>query len=124
MTRLIRVDLCDECPYAAGSRSTTNGITVDIGKIQEWLFSRAEMHQDRGEWDASFEDLYLATAIFRGDFTPDPGNKEIKEHKTRIERLQAILDNLLGEVNELEKEIANEEWELRALQLSPAKNVV
>ena len=49
-----------------------DGITVDMGKIQAWLFSRAEMHQDRGEWDASFEDLYLATAIFRGDFTPDP----------------------------------------------------
>ena len=51
-------------------------------------------------------------------------DKEIKEHKARIERLQAILDNLLGEVNELEEEIANEERELRALQPSPAKNVV
>ena len=101
-----------------------DGITVDIGKIQEWLFSRAEMHQDSGEWDASFEDLYLATAIFRGDFTPDPSDKEIKEHKARIERLQAILDNLLEEVNELKEEIANEERELRALQPSPAKNVV
>lgn len=49
-----------------------DGITVDMEKIQAWLFSRAEMHQDRGEWDASFEDLYLVTAIFRGDFTPDP----------------------------------------------------
>jgi len=43
-------------------------------------------------------------------------DKEIREHKARIERLQAILDNLLGEVNELEEEIANEERELRALQ--------
>src|SRR5690606_21067557 len=51
-------------------------------------------------------------------------DKEIKERKARIEHLQAILDNLLGEVNELEEEIANEEQELRALQPSPAKNVV
>lgn len=47
-------------------------IPVDTGKIQAWLFSRAGLHQDRGEWDASFEDLYLVTAIFRGDFAPDP----------------------------------------------------
>lgn len=38
------------------------------------------------------------------------------EHKARIEWLQAILDDLLGEANELEEEIANEERELRALQ--------
>jgi len=43
-------------------------------------------------------------------------DKEIWEHKARIEWLQAILDDLLGEANELEEEIANEERELRALQ--------
>lgn len=46
------------------------------------------------------------------------------EHKARIERLQAILDNLLGEVNELEEEIANEERELRALQLETGNKLV
>lgn len=44
---------------------------VDAHKIQSWLFNRAEMHQDRGEWDRSFEDLYLVTALFRGDFEVD-----------------------------------------------------
>jgi len=43
---------------------------VDPEKIMGWLFDRAEMHQDRGEWDRSFEDLYLVTALFRGDFDP------------------------------------------------------
>lgn len=54
----------------------SRGMVVDIGKIQDWLFNRAEMHEDRGEWDVSFEDLYLVTAIFRGDFTPDPESVE------------------------------------------------
>ncbi|RPJ50997.1 MAG: hypothetical protein EHJ95_06150 [Methanobacteriota archaeon] len=45
-------------------------ITIDAKKVQNWLFERAEMHQNRDEWDCSFEDLYLVTAIFRGDFNP------------------------------------------------------
>lgn len=42
--------------------------TIDEEKIRTWLFERAETHQNRGDWAASFEDLYLVTAIFRGDF--------------------------------------------------------
>lgn len=49
----------------------SRGTIVDLNKIQDWLFGRAQMHQDRNEWQASFEDLYLSTAIFRGDFSPD-----------------------------------------------------
>jgi len=49
----------------------SRGTVLDLDKIQGWLFDRARMHQDRNEWDASFEDLYLSTAIFRGDFRPD-----------------------------------------------------
>lgn len=45
-----------------------NPITLDMDQVTGWLHSRAIMHQDRGEWEASFEDLYLLTAINRGDF--------------------------------------------------------
>jgi len=49
----------------------SRGTIVDLNKIRDWLFGRAQMRQDRNEWQASFEDLYLSTAIFRGDFSPD-----------------------------------------------------
>jgi len=41
----------------------------------------------------------------------------IQEHKSRIARLQAIRDDRLCEARELADQIANEERELRALQL-------
>ena len=43
-------------------------ITLDMDQVKEWLLSRATMHQNRFEWEASFEDLYLLTTINRGGF--------------------------------------------------------
>ena len=76
-------------------------IVVDTEKIREWLFSRAQMHQDRFEWDASFEDLYLSTAFFRGDFRPDPDPDD--EEDPRV-----ILRSIVGHSIELGKALQRE----------------
>ena len=75
-------------------------ITVDTEKIRDWLFSRAQMHQDRFEWQASFEDLYLSTAFFRGDFAPDFDEEE--------EDPRAILRRIVGTSIDLGKAMQRE----------------
>lgn len=59
----------------------SRGTIVDLNKIRDWLFGRAQMRQDRNEWQASFEDLYLSTAIFRGDFSPDETLAKMVENR-------------------------------------------
>jgi hypothetical protein len=45
----------------------------------------------------------------------------IQEHKSRIARLQAIRDDRLCEARELADQIADEEREIRALQLKSVR---
>ncbi len=83
MTRIIRIETCDRCPYAIGSRA---------GEIE-----------DHSEHDEMLR------------------HNAIQEHKSRIARLQAIRDDRLCEARELADQIANEERELRALQLKSVR---
>lgn len=84
---------------------------IDEEKARDWLTQRAQEHQDRNEWDASFEDLYLVTALFRGDFLTalpeDPAAVQDLMCQQRIKELEEALASALSALLVLgaEKEI-------------------